>query len=139
MSKIKVTSETFGPGFSSLVLAELDVRFSRATVRLAPAEDPLPFGLVLMKNSEGKYAPLTETPASGEGENAVAAKLDGEASAILLSPAAASEEAQEALALTGYAIVNATNLGWDKSVADKSAALAQLEKHGFILKAIPEE
>lgn len=138
MSKILYSTSELGPRFSETVIAELDMRFSRKVVRLAPASGPLPFGLVLMKNSDGSYAPLTETAASGEGETAIPAKLDGEACAILISPVPASQTAQSGLILRGYALVNFANLGWDSSVSDKSPALIQLEKCGFIFENIEE-
>ncbi len=138
MSKIICSTSELGPAFSETVLAELDTRFSRKTVQLAPSTGPLPFGLVMMKSADGKYAPLTETPASGEGETATPAKMDGNASAILLSPVPASASAQSGLILRGYAIVNIARLAWDSSVSDKSAALCEMEKLGFIFENIEE-
>lgn len=138
MSRIRYSTETLAPRFSETVIAELDSRFSRRKVQLAPASGPLPFGLVLMKNANGAYAPLTETAASGEGETAIPPKLDGEACAVLIEPVDASEIVQQGLVLAGYAIVNTANLCWDKSVTQKSAALDQLEKRGFILENIAE-
>lgn len=134
MSKVKYTTEIFGPIFSDLVKAELDTRFSRQKVELDETASPLPFGLVLMKNEDGTFAPLTETAAVTEGENQTPAKLDGEACAVLISDVPASTEAQEAVAITGYAILNPNNLIWDKSVANKESALEQLAKRGLVLK-----
>lgn len=138
MSKIKYSTETLGPRFSETVIAELDPRFSRKTIQLAATTGALPFGMVLMKKADGAYAPLSETPASGEGDSSTPAKLDGEACAILLSPVQAKAETQSALVLRGHAIVNIANLAWDSSVTDKSAALVQLEKCGFIFENIEE-
>lgn len=135
---IKYSTDTFGPTFSDTVLAELDVRFSRATVAISATEQELPFGLILLKKDDDTYAPLTETAATGEGENATPAKLDGEACAVLLQTLPSSESSQTGLVLRGFAIINGSNLVWDASVKDKKAALAQLEKHNFIIENIAE-
>lgn len=119
MSKVQVETYDFNPRFSETVLSELDRDYSRRTVKLAATEKALPFGMVLAKDAAGSY-----TPFSGEGNPA----------GILISEAGVSGEAQEALVLTGYCIVNANGLQWDDSVTDKKAAIEALESRGIIVK-----
>lgn len=140
MSKVRCETFTFGPIFSETVLCELDTRFSRETVMLAPSETDLPFALVLMRKADGKFCPLTETPAkeASEGQEATPAKLNGSACAILLSPLRKSSESQPAVILRGYCIVNSARLAWDASVSKKTEALAALADRGFVLKEIEE-
>lgn len=134
----KVITYEFGPSFSDVVLAELDTRFSRASVKISPTENALSMGSVLMKKADGSYTPLTETAASGEGETATPAKLDGTACAVLISALPASEAARTGIVLRGYAIVNSAALVFDSSVNKKEEALADLAKAGFILENIKE-
>lgn len=140
MSKVRCETYTFGPRFSETVLCELDTRFSRETGMLAPTDKDLPFGLVLMRKENGQYCPLTETAATAaaEGQEATPARLNGTACAVLLSPLAQSAEAQEAVVLRGYCIVNAARLAWDAGVSKKTEALAALSDRGFVLKEIEE-
>lgn len=139
MSRIKFTTETMSPRFSETVLGELDTRFSRTQAEMAPTEGDLPFGLALMKNTDGSYSPLSATAApAAEGEEQQAPKPNGEACAILLSSVSASKEKQTALILRGFAILNSANIMFDKSVTDKKTAFSQLEKHNFIIENIPE-
>ncbi len=128
MSKVTVTTHTFPKAFSELVLHEMDPRYSRKTVRIAPQEKALPFGMVLALTADGTYTPLTET----EG-------VMGDPRVVLLSPVEASATAQSALALRGFCIVSGGNLVFDESITDKAAAFDALEDRGFIVKEIPSE
>ena len=143
MSRIKFTTETMSPRFSETVLGELDTRFSRTQAEIAPTEGDLSFGLVLIRNANGTYAPYAVSKAQTQseenaGESQTEAKPDGEACAVLLSPVQASDETQTALILRGFAILNSANILFDKSVTDKKSAFSQLEKHNFIIENIPE-
>ncbi|MDE7371840.1 MAG: head decoration protein [Desulfovibrio sp.] len=140
MSKVRCETYTKGPAFSETVLCELDTRFSRETAKLAPSDNDLPFGLVLMRKANGQYGPLTETPAkeASEGQKATPAKLNGKASAILLTPLEKSTEVQDAVILRGYSIVNTARLAWDASVSNKQEALTALSDRGFVLQEIQE-
>ena len=129
---LKHKTGIFPPQFSETVLAELDTRFSRKTADVAASEGPLPFGLVLARGQDGVYQPLAATQAAAEGG------ASGGACAILLSSLEASETRRKALILTGYAIINASRLVWDASVTDKTAALAQLEACGLIVKEVAD-
>lgn len=140
MSKVRCETFTMGPAFSETVICELDTRFSRETAKLAPAEQDMPFGLVLMRKADGQYCPLTGTPAkeASEGQEATPAKLNGAACAILLTPIEKSSEAQDAVILRGYSIVNAARLAWDASVTNKQEALNALSDRGFVIQDIQE-
>ncbi len=129
MSKVNVETRVFGPRFSETVLHELDPRYSRKTVSLAATEEALPFGLVLMRDEAGQYAPLSEQSGS----------LQGNPCAVLLTAVEASGEAQEALVLTGYCIVNASRLVFDSSVTLKAKALAALEDRGFVVEEVSNQ
>ncbi len=127
MSKVTATTYTFGKRFSETVLHELDKRYSRETVTIAAGSGAIPFGMVLTRNAEGKYAPLTEA----EG-------VLGDPKAILISDGLpASESDQPALVLRGYSIVNGNNLSFDASVIKKADALAALRDLGFVVKEVP--
>ena len=140
MSEVTVQTYDFGPRFSELVLHELDVLYSRNEVDLAATTAAIPFGSVLMRDSNGKYAPLTEAAASGEGDGATPARLNGEACAVLIgapdigADAPVSTTPQKALALTGYCMINASRLVFGENVTLKAAALADLAKRGFVVK-----
>lgn len=139
---IRYKTDIFPPQFSETVLAELDVRFSRKTADVAASEGPLPLGLVLTRDKDGVYQPLSVSTveATGEGENAAPATStpNGEACAVLISPLEASEGKRKAVVLTGYAILNANQMVWDASVTDKTAALAQLEARGFVIREVAD-
>ena len=129
MSKVHVTTYTFGKRFSETVLHELDPRYSRETVTVAANSGALAFGTVLTRNADGTYAPLTET----EG-------VLGDPKAVLISDSLpASESDQPALVLRGYCIINATNLVFDESVTKKTDALAALRDLGFVVKEVPSD
>ena len=129
MSKVQVQTHVFGKRFSETVLHELDPRYSRETVTIAGGSGPIPFGSVLMRDVNGKYTPLTEE----EG-------VLGDAKAVYIGePLPASETDQLALVLRGYCIVNGTNLVFDASVTQKSAALDALRDMGFIVKEVESD
>ena len=138
MSKVQVETRVFSPRFSETVLHELDPRYSRKTVSLAATEEALPFGLVLMRDEAGQYAPFTETTAkpAQEGQPTSGPASTATPCAVLLTEVAASGEAQDALVLTGYCIVNASRLVFDSSVTLKAKALAALEDRGFVIEEV---
>lgn len=138
MSKVNVETRVFGPRFSETVLHELDPRYSRKTVSLAATEEALPFGLVLMRDEAGHYAPFIETTAkpAQEGQPTSGPASAATPCAVLLTAVEASDEVQEALVLTGYCIVNASRLVFDSSVTLKAKALAALEDRGFVVEEV---
>lgn len=138
---LKYKTEIFPPRFSETVLRELDIDFSRKTAEVAASEGPLPFGLVLCRDEDGVYAPLTTVTVqkTGEGDAApVTTTETGEACAVLITPLDAAKTSRKAVILTGYAILNANKLVWDASVTDKPAALAQLEARGFVIREVAD-
>lgn len=140
MSMVTVKTYELGPRFSELVLKELDPDFSRREVELVATTTVIPFGSVLMRDTDGKYAPLAETAAAGEGDSATPAKLNGEACAVLIGGADVGEDApvsttaQPAVVLAGYCMVNSSRLVFGDDVTLKDAAIAQLEARGFVVK-----
>lgn len=142
MSKVQVETYEMGPRFSETVLNELDPHYSRRTVSLAASETEVPFGTVLARGKGGNWAPFKATAATAPSEETEAAASTEPAYdilAILLgvdgaNGAPASTEAQDVVVLTGYCIVNAEGLVWDKSVTDKEAAIDMLEARGIIVK-----
>ena len=124
---IQVTTQTFGPRFSELVLHELDPRYSRVTVRLKANSGARPFGLVLARAADGTYEPLRE-----------AAETLGDAALVLLQDAPDSAEPQAVLALRGYCIINEQRLAFDASVTKKAEAIQALEDRGFVIRSIKE-
>ena len=127
MSKVNVTSYDYPRVFSELVLHELDARYSREVVTVAANVGAMPFGLVLARRSDGSYEPLKENSGTL-----------GDARAVLITENGlpASTEAQEALILRGYCILNGANAQFDASVTKKADALAALSDRGFIIKEI---
>lgn len=139
MSKVQVTTHIFGPRFSETVLNELDPRYSRAEVPVAASEKPLAFGTVLARNADGVYAPLAAPVTKAEGENQASTPAAAPApSAILIQDLPAGEQAQKALVLRGYCIVNGSRLLFADGV-DKKSALVALEDAGFVIHDVPAE
>lgn len=128
MSKVNVKTYEIDPRFSEIILYELDTRFSRGTVTLAPHKDDLPMGTVLAKGADGTYAPFAAPAGSEEGQPASAAGKP----AILIYDAPASDAPEEVAAITGYAIVNKNGLPIDASLLED--AVAALEAAGFTVK-----
>lgn len=144
---IKHTTEVFQPTFSDTVIAELDTRFSRRLVDMAPSEGPLPFGLVLCRDNDGIYGPLKGASESapqtqaenGQAENGQASQKEpAVACAILIAPLDASASGQKGLVIGGYAIINPDRLVWDASVTDKKTALGQLEARGLVFREVSD-
>jgi hypothetical protein len=135
MSKVEVTTYTFGKRFSETVLHELDPRYSRETVTIAAGSGAVPFGAVLTRDDEGKYAPLKETAGEQDAESTL-----GAAKAVYIGPdLEASDSDQSALVLRGYSIINAANLVFDPSVTKKADALNALRDLGFVVKEVPSD
>lgn len=120
MARIRYSTETFGPRFSETVLKELSPDFSRSKATVT-VDTPLPFGLVLARAASGsKYEPY---------------KSGGQAAcAVLLTPLEEKGD-QQAVILTGYAILNESRLVWS-AAADQGAGLRQLEEKGFKLQRV---
>lgn len=131
MPKILVHTEVMGPEFSELVLHELDFQYSREEVRLAIAPAALPVGIVLMRNSDGEYTPLTEVEEGTEGNKT----LGGDPLAVLIKAAPASTATQTGLVIRRAAIVNGAALKFDAGVTTKKddAKLA-LSDLGIVVK-----
>lgn len=125
MAKLKYSSEIFSPRFSETVLAEIDTRFSRQSVKVNVEKGQLPFGLVLARAATG-YEPYK----AAEGQKA---------SAILLTPLDETTGSRDAVIIGGYAILNENRLVWDAAVTAKATALAQLADAGFVIKKVEVE
>ena len=117
MPKILVHTEVMGPEFSELVLHELDFQYSREEVTLAIAPAALPVGIVLMRNSDGEYTPLTEVEEGTEGNKTKT--LGGDPLAVLIKAAPASTATQTGLVIRRAAIVNGAALKFDAGVTTK--------------------
>lgn len=139
---IKHTTEVFQPTFSDTVIAELDTRFSRRLVDMAPSDGPLPFGLVLCRDNDGIYGPLkgaSESAPQTQAEDGQASQKEpAVACAILIAPLDASASGQKGLVIGGYAIINPDRLVWDASVTDKKTALGQLEARGLVFREVSD-
>lgn len=120
---IKCSTEVLGPRFSDCILEEVNPRFARRNVEVAASDVPLAVGTVLSEGAGGVFEPYRE------GSVAVA---------VLASDLPASKEKQQAVAITGYALVNRDSLIFDAAITDKTQALGQLEACGLILRTIRE-
>lgn len=133
MSAIKTYTEEQGPAFSELVFHELDMRYCRDIVTLAITSAALPFGTVLMRNSDGEYTPLTEVEEGTEGNKTK--KLGGDPLAVLIQPAPISEAQQSVVVIRRGAILNGAALKFDASVTTKKAdAKSALSDLGIVIK-----
>ncbi len=126
---------------SDLVLLELDMKWCRESVDLAPLSAPLQLGAVLALDAAGRYVPyMTElTPAieASEGVEAVPATHADKAVAVLISKKIpASEEAQSCTVLRRGCCVAVDNLEWLESVSEeqRKTALGQLAALGIVPK-----
>lgn len=128
MSKVKVVTHVFPESFSEFILYELDPRYSRDTVQIAANSGDLPLGMILTKNADKTFAPLKTTDS-----------VLGDAHAVLLQAVPNATEAQPALVLRGYSIVNGSKLPLHESVTDRAAALESLRERGFVVKEVPSD
>lgn len=107
---------------SGVLLVEIDRRWCRQEIILAPTDIDLSMGMVLAKTDDGDYVPYL-----AEAEN-------DEASAVMITEAKASDEQQSAVAVMRGAVVYSENLIFLESVTEeqKAAALEQLTALGIV-------
>ncbi|MDR2946713.1 MAG: head decoration protein [Candidatus Adiutrix sp.] len=107
---------------SSVLLVEVNPRWCRENITLAPTEMDLPIGMVLVKTADGDYVPY------------LASEENTEASAVLITDATASDEQQPAVAVKRGAVVNHGNLLFLEPVTEEQQAVAleQLTALGIV-------